>query len=989
MNTPRMTCQITPLAIALPLAFALAQLLVVGVTHSQIRTDTSLGKTAQTLAGPNYQITQTLGHLSGSNLFHSFQTFNLGSGEVANFSTTSTGIANVISRVTGGDRSQINGTLRLTAASGTPAFFFINPAGVTFGAGASVDVPGAFHVSTANSVNFVDGRFNADLSKASTLSVAPPEAFGFLGSSRAAVAVQTGAVLNSKNGFPISVVASDVLIDGGFVGARAGDIRVVAVGSALSDIALNNSVTSTDGKATIRNGGIVGSGNTAAKAGGLITVRGGDITIDSAGQIISTSDVAGTGGAGGVDLVATSAVSLLNGGNVSSFTGSLGNAGAVSIQGGQITLDSTGYVYTSALESSAGQGASISLQASRGLTVSGGGSVSTDTASAGHAGSIQIGGRTVALQSQGYVASNTFAGSTGDSGAIAIQASDSISLADRARTYVSTASSGRAGTLSLRAGDISLSGEGAIASVAFAGAGSAGTIDVQADRILSLAGNSAILSTSASTSNSGAIRLAATDIALDGSSKVTTAAASGTGNAGSIEVVATGSLLMRNSSLIDSSTFSSGQGGHLQIRAKDLTLDTNSGVSSIAISGTGNSGTIDVESTGHLLLTNRGSIIANTSTTGNAGSIRVAANNLSINSGGSISTGSLGSTTSAGNSGTVVVNASGAVSISEGFISSSTFSAGRAGSIDVNAASIAIAGPKSRIDAVAGDASSGQTGTVSLRAAESISLSDGALVVTSNSASLPLATKPVSTVLSLAAPRISLSGDAWVSTVSTGNVAAGDIDIRFTDQLRLSSSRITTSANDGNGGRIRILGGSVVSLNQSKVNTSVVGTSGNGGDILISADAMALNSGFIQANTSANLASGGLVNINLKTLAASGNTAFVGGPTPYLFAPDVFGFNVIQAAAPTGLNGVIQVSSPVLDLSGSLGRLGAPVTDVAQLGRTPCQAVSGSSLAQSGQGGLPVSYRGLLGPQSAMSAGQPGGLRRAPIRIAMLETGCQ
>ena len=225
--------------------------------------------------------------------------------------------------------------------------------------------------------------------------------------------------------------------------------------------------------------------------------------------------------------------------------------------------------------------------------------------------------------------------------------------------------------------------------------------------------------------------------------------------------------------------------------------------------------------------------------------------------------------------------------------------------------------------------------------------------------------------------------------MSTGNLASSDIDILFADSLQLSSSRITTSANDGNGGRIRILGGSAVSLNQSRINTSVVGTSGNGGDILINADAMALNSGFIQANTSASLASGGRVSVNVRTLAASGNTAFVGGQTPFLFTPDIFGFNVIQAAAPTGLSGTVQVTSPVIDLSGSLGRLGAPVMDVAQLGRTPCQIAGGSSLVQAGQGGLPVSNRGLLGAQSAAPAAQPGVPRRTAIRVAMLEAACQ
>ena len=53
--------------------------------------------------------------------------------------------------MSGSSATQINGLLALNPAKGgAPSFFFINPAGVTFGAGAQVDVPAAFHVSTAN-----------------------------------------------------------------------------------------------------------------------------------------------------------------------------------------------------------------------------------------------------------------------------------------------------------------------------------------------------------------------------------------------------------------------------------------------------------------------------------------------------------------------------------------------------------------------------------------------------------------------------------------------------------------------------------------------------------------------------------------------------------------------------------------------------------------------------------------------------------------------
>ena len=69
-----------------------------------------------------------------------------------------------------------------------------------------------------------------------------------------------------------------------------------------------------------------------------------------------------------------------------------------------------------------------------------------------------------------------------------------------------------------------------------------------------------------------------------------------------------------------------------------------------------------------------------------------------------------------------------------------------------------------------------------------------------------------------------------------------------------------------------------------------------------------MNSGFVQANTAAANASGGTVSISALNLIPAGNTIFIGGNTPYAFQPGIFGFNVIQAAAPTGISGTIHTS---------------------------------------------------------------------------------
>jgi hypothetical protein len=166
---------------------------------------------------------------------------------------------------------------------------------------------------------------------------------------------------------------------------------------------------------------------------------------------------------------------------------------------------------------------------------------------------------------------------------------------------------------------------------------------------------------------------------------------------------------------------------------------------------------------------------------------------------------------------------------------------------------------------------------------------------------------------------------------------------------------------------------------------------GNGGDINISAKALVMNSGFIQANTAATSAIGGNVQVNVDTLLPSGNTLFVGGQTAYRFMPEVFGFNVIQAAAPTGISGAINVMAPVLDISGSLNGLSAKLIDGGKLGRNPCQATGGSSLAVAGRGGSAESARGWLGSELSPIEFLPGGanVKESTRKMSVNETGCR
>jgi large exoprotein involved in heme utilization and adhesion len=372
--------------------------------------------------------------------------------------------------------------------------------------------------------------------------------------------------------------------------------------------------------------------------------------------------------------------------------------------------------------------------------------------------------------------------------------------------------------------------------------------------------------------------------------------------------------------------------------------------------GLARAGNVDVTASGNISLFHRSQISSNTYTPGNAGTVRVSAGNLVVLNESFISS----DTYSSGNAGSVDISVADKMLIgNSGVVSSSTGDSGKAGSVRVDAGMLRVDGEGSSINASAQAGSSGQTGSVNVTAQTALILANGADLSIRNAATVSGTEGLSPTLLIVSSPHITLN-NAQISAASTGNVAASDIQINASRQLFVERSRIVTSANLGNGGAIGLYSDGVVTLTNAQVTTSVAGDKGNGGDIAVNSAALVMNTGFIQANTAADHATGGKVGIDVQMLLTSGNTLFVGGQQPLSFAADVFGLNVIQAAAPTGVSGSIQMTSPVLDLSGSLSGLNAQLLETGGLGRSPCQSSGGSSLAQSGRGGLPPSARGLL-----------------------------
>ena len=148
---------------------------------------------------------------------------------------------------------------------------------------------------------------------------------------------------------------------------------------------------------------------------------------------------------------------------------------------------------------------------------------------------------------------------------------------------------------------------------------------------------------------------------------------------------------------------------------------------------------------------------------------------------------------------------------------------------------------------------------------------------------------------------------------------------------------------------------------------------------------MFLNTGFIQANTRAPGGTGGIVSITVPILFASNNFLILGGSVPYPIFPQFFGYNVIQAAAPTGINGQVELSTPAMDLSGKLGALRTPRLGNVVLGQGRCQTTAGSSLAAAGQA-LPAASTDVLRAGWGDSQPSPLGVEVAPFAVSL--AGC-
>ena len=182
------------------------------------------GLTEVTPVGNNrWDITTKNPPSSSINQFHSFTNFNVGTNEIVNF-IPAAGVQNILSRVTGGTPSQIQGVIQ---ASGGVNLFLMNPSGILFGNGASLNVQGSFTATTANAIGFGNNNwFNAAGNNNYANLTGIPNQFAFTNANPGAI-VNTGN-LTLKDGKSLNLIGGTV-INTGTITTPGGNVTIAAV----------------------------------------------------------------------------------------------------------------------------------------------------------------------------------------------------------------------------------------------------------------------------------------------------------------------------------------------------------------------------------------------------------------------------------------------------------------------------------------------------------------------------------------------------------------------------------------------------------------------------------------------------------------------------------------------------------------------------------------------------------------------------------------
>ncbi|PLZ95166.1 hypothetical protein CEN50_23185 [Fischerella thermalis CCMEE 5268] len=322
---------------------------------AQIVPDVNLGGTENSVVNPdaiNGIPSDRIdgGAIRGSNLFHSFQEFNVLEGRGAYFSNPN-GIANILTRVTGGNPSNILGRLGVL---GNANLFLLNPKGIFFGANASLDVSGSFFASTADSVVFDNIEFSASNPQpVPQLSINIPIGLRFRDNPGN---ITNNGRLQVQTGNTLALVGGDVSLDGGSLTAPDGQVELGGLAQAGTvglnpDFSLRLSEAVTRGNVLLTNAAKIdvantGSASVAINAQNLNINGGSRITGGIKEGLDSNGFVPGDINLNVTDLVAINQDSIVE--NVADVN-AIGNAGNINVNANKVEITGAGRIRTRTL----------------------------------------------------------------------------------------------------------------------------------------------------------------------------------------------------------------------------------------------------------------------------------------------------------------------------------------------------------------------------------------------------------------------------------------------------------------------------------------------------------------------------------------------------------------------------------------------------------------------------------------------------------------
>jgi filamentous hemagglutinin family protein len=992
---------------------------------AQITPDNSLGAETSTVAQPNQpingipinQIDQINGGARrGGNLFHSFGEFNVNAGRAAYFSNPA-GVANILTRVTGVNRSNILGTLGVL---GNANLFLINPNGIFFGPNASLDNGGSFLGSSANSLIFDNGfEFSATNPQAPPLlTVNIPIGLGFRdnpGEIRVQGFGQTNGLggaagrfnnptLEVSVGENLTLVGGNVNLDGGVLQATGGRVQL---------------------------GGLTAPGTVGINANQTLSfpdgVQRGDVSLTNRAGI---NVIANQLGGGSIDInarnIGISGESLLT-------DGIFQNLGTVNNSAGNITLNAAGEtrIDQSRIENNVNSG---TIANSGNFDITTGSFVLTNQAQLdtsnygqGDSGDINIKADSVFLDNALLQTSNA---GRGNGGNITVQAKDTISLAKTSLIFSNIGSSqgvpanGNVGNILLDARVVSLTDSSQLQAGFFANAeGNPGTVSIRARESVSFTGlNTGIFANvdPGGLGNGSDVQISGESFSLNDRAVLITST-SGRGNAGDI-AINVGSLSATNGSQINSITSGQGNAGDIAIDVGSLSVTNGAQVLARNASGEGNAGSVTIKARDTVTLAgfdgNGDATVASDVAgggVGNGNSINITARSVAIKDqaivaasiingrgqdGGFAQAGDVNITatdkisvdnsevfsevgsTSRGNGGNINISAP-SFSIDNGGLLGTNIregGEGNAGNINIKTESLSLKNGSQLVASTFGSRNVANAGNITV-SSQNIELRDGGKIVAAaergdNAGNIDVSSDRIT--ISVTDPTLNVrfnpvaqqfvelytnepvdQQESGIFVNSRGTGRGGNLSITG-NTLSLDRGIISASTNSGNGGNITLSLQNFLRLrNESLISTSAGGQQGgNGGDITINAPfivAFPRNNDIIANSVSG---SGGGVTTNAIRFGIIPRTR---ADLERLGVPGLNPRNLptsdITAFSEQNSNfrDNVQVTSPDVDPSRGLVELPETVTDPTQkIAQSPCQQGFGNEFVVTGRGGLPT-----------------------------------